>query len=109
AALAAALSVWIVRSVTRPLGGEPEAAKLAVRRIAEGDLSFEIPLRAGDTDSLLAALAMMRKQLRQTLGEIKDDADGVSGAAKSLSVSAVQLAESTATQSEAAASMAAAV
>lgn len=33
------ISVWIIRSVTRPLGGEPDAVKAAVERIAQGDLT----------------------------------------------------------------------
>lgn len=51
------LALWIVRSVTRPLGGEPDVAKNTVVEIAGGNLAVTVPVKAGDSDSLLAALA----------------------------------------------------
>lgn len=107
--LMAVLSVWIVRGVTRPLGGEPEAARDAVKRIASGDLTAEFVTRAGDRDSLLAALKVMRDSLAATISEVKLGATNVASAAQSLSVGTGQLAQSTAIQSDAAASMAAAI
>jgi len=108
--LATALALWIIRSVTRPLGGEPEEARDLVRRLAEGDLSAEFRLQPGDQgDSLVAALAVMRNNLRAMVGEIQGNASQVSEAASTLSVNSVQLAQSSATQSEATAAMAAAV
>lgn len=103
------LGVWIVRGVTRPLGGEPEAARDAVQRIASGDLTAEFVTRSGDRDSLLAALKVMRDSLATTISEVKLGATSVASAAQSLSVGAGQLAQSTAIQSDAAASMAAAI
>lgn len=109
ALLVAALSLWIVRGVMLPLGGEPEVARDAVRQIAAGDLTVEFATRAGDRDSLLAALRGMRDSLAATISEVKQGANGVAAAASSLSVGTEQLAQSTAVQSEAAASMAAAI
>jgi methyl-accepting chemotaxis protein len=108
--LAAGLALWIIRSVTRPLGGEPDEAKALVQRLAEGDLTAEMRLRGGERgDSLVGALAAMRDSLRTLVGEIQDNASQVSDAARNLSVNSVQLAQSSATQSEATAAMAAAV
>ncbi|HET7776897.1 MAG TPA: MCP four helix bundle domain-containing protein, partial [Azospira sp.] len=77
--LATALSLWIIRSVTRPLGGEPEEAKELVQRLAAGDLTAELRLRRGDRgDSLMAALATMRDSLRTMVGEIQSNASEVS-------------------------------
>ena len=110
AALAALLAaLWIIRSVTRPLGGEPDEAKAAVARIAQGDLTAEIALKPGDEESLLAALKRMQANLRKMIGELKANADGVASAAHQLSSASEQLAIGTAQQSEAASSMAAAV
>lgn len=103
------MSIWIMRSVTRPLGGEPEEARTAVQRIASGDLTAEFVTRAGDRDSLLAALKVMRDNLATTISEVKLGATDVACAAQSLSVGTGQLAQSTAIQSDAAASMAAAI
>ena len=103
------ISVWIVRAVTRPLGGEPEAAKDAVERIARGDLSALIPVKEGDTHSLLAALRQMQSSLREMIGTLTANADSVASAAEQLAVASKQLAESSARQSDAATSMASAI
>lgn len=103
------ISVWIVRAVTRPLGGEPEAAKDAVERIARGDLSALIPVKEGDTHSLLAALRQMQSSLREMIGTLTANADSVASAAEQLAVASKQLAESSAHQSDAATSMASAI
>ena len=107
--LALVLTRWIVRSVTRPLGGEPDEAKAAVAAIARGDLRADIPLSTGDSDSLLAALRGMQGNLRQMIGQLTDNANGVAGAAEQLAVASAQIASSSAHQSDAAASMASAV
>ncbi|MCK6385298.1 MAG: methyl-accepting chemotaxis protein, partial [Rhodocyclaceae bacterium] len=109
ALLFAALSVWIIRSVTRPLGGEPDEAKAAVERIAQGDLTAEIRVRAGDGTSLLSATRNMQAGLRRMVSELKANAEGVASAAGQLASSSGQVAAATAHQSEAASAMAAAV
>ena len=108
-AIAAVLGMWIIRSVTRPLGGEPDEAKAVVERIAQGNLTTEIHLKPGDQDSLMAATAKMQANLRRIVADLKASAEGVSGAAQQLSSSSSQVAAATAHQSEAASSMAAAV
>ncbi|MBK8017632.1 MAG: methyl-accepting chemotaxis protein [Betaproteobacteria bacterium] len=103
------LAVSIIRSVMRPLGGEPDEAKAVVQRIAGGDLTHEIVLQPGDRTSLLAAMRDMQTSLRNMISELKSNSDSVSGAAQQLSAAAVQLAAGTARQSESASSMASAV
>lgn len=63
------LSGWIVRSVIRPLGGEPESVRRVVERIASGDLDGEIRLRPGDRSSLLAAMSGMQDNLRGLIAD----------------------------------------
>ncbi len=110
AAVAAfAVAMWIIRAVTRPLGGEPDEAKAAVSRIAQGDLTAEIALKPGDEDSLLAAMKRMQANLRRIIGELQTNADGVASASQQLASTSEQLAISTSQQSEAASGMAAAV
>ncbi len=110
AVLAAAIvATWIIRAVTGPLGGEPDEAKVAVERIAQGDLSRDVPVKAGDSASLMAAMQKMQASLRQMVTELKANAEGVAAAAQQLASTSTQVASATAHQSEAASSMAAAV
>jgi methyl-accepting chemotaxis protein len=55
---------WVVSQILRQLGGEPNDVANAVNKIAEGDLSVEITTRAGDTTSIMNAVALMRENLK---------------------------------------------
>ncbi len=103
------LSAWVTRSVTAPLGGEPEDAKAAVERIAAGDLSQQLSVRPGDERSLIAALAHMQGALRKMLASLQNDARELSGAADGLAAVSAQVAQGSSAQSDSASSMAAAV
>ena len=107
--IAAVLAAWVIRSVTGPLGGEPEEAKAVVEKIAQGDLTAEIRVKSGDDSSLIAATSRMQANLRKMVGELKTDAEGVTSAAQQLAATSSQVASATAYQSEAASAMAAAV
>ncbi len=108
-AVSALMALWVIRSVTGPLGGEPAAALAVIERIAEGDLTATIPVRDQDTHSLMAATRKMQTSLRQMLDELRRNADGVANAAHEMATTSQQVASASALQSEAAASMAAAV
>ena len=99
----------IIRSVTRPLGGEPEAATAIVQRIAAGDLSGDLPLRPGDASSMLAAVARMQDELRATIRRLRGNAEELARAAADLAASSSQVAAGSVHQSESAATMAATV
>ena len=49
-------SYFVIGSVWRQLGGEPEYARDVMRRIAAGDLSQDIKVQPGASNSLLAAV-----------------------------------------------------
>lgn len=108
-AASAVLARWIVLSVTTPLGGEPETAKRIVENIANGDLSHAVPVKPGDSHSLLAAMHTMQEKLRTMLRELQANAEGVAAASDQLSTTSRQVAAATSAQSEASSSMAAAV
>ena len=107
--VAIGLALWVIRSVTGPLGGEPAAAQAVIERIAEGDLTASIPVRSNDTHSLMAATHKMQASLRRMLGELHKNAEGVANSAQEMATASHQVASATALQSEAASSMAAAV
>ncbi|MDE2440831.1 MAG: methyl-accepting chemotaxis protein [Betaproteobacteria bacterium] len=103
------LSLWVIRSVTGPLGGEPAAAQAVLERIAEGDLTAHIPVRNNDAHSLMAATHKMQTSLRRMLTELRRNSEGVANSAQEMAAASHQVASATALQSEAASSMAAAV
>ncbi|MBL8511124.1 MAG: MCP four helix bundle domain-containing protein [Betaproteobacteria bacterium] len=75
-----AISWLMIRSVTRPLGGEPEYAQDAIRRIAAGDLSVPVAVKAGDNTSLLALIQNMQVELQRIVSTIRQGVDSVSDA-----------------------------
>jgi methyl-accepting chemotaxis protein len=58
-----ALGLVIFRQLTRQLGGEPADVAQVANKVAQGDFSSRIELRAGDTTSLFATVAQMQRDL----------------------------------------------
>lgn len=83
--VATVVCLWLVKKVTRTLGGEPEYAAAVVQRVAEGDLSGSINLVSGDQQSLLAAISQMQQRLKQMLADVSNYSDQVAAAATELS------------------------
>ncbi|QNM98441.1 methyl-accepting chemotaxis protein [Chitinimonas koreensis] len=103
---AAALSFWIIRSITTPLR---QSVKLA-EKIAAGDLTTAI--RAGsrdETGQLLAALATMQAQLREMIGGIGASSADLSQAAHQIHGAYTGIRDGSIQQSDASSSIAAAV
>jgi methyl-accepting chemotaxis protein len=62
--LVCALGFWIVRELSRQLGGEPAYAAEVMHKIAGGDLGMQVVLREGDRTSLIAAVDAMVTKLK---------------------------------------------
>lgn len=62
--------VMLLRMILNLIGGEPQRVADAVKRIAGGDLAFQVELRPGDTESLFVAISGMQQSLRQTVGQL---------------------------------------
>jgi methyl-accepting chemotaxis protein len=58
------IGLLIARLIARQIGGEPDYASQIVSRVANGDTSMEVELRAGDTSSMLASINAMVDRLR---------------------------------------------
>jgi methyl-accepting chemotaxis protein len=82
--LAVLMGVMISRSLLRELGGEPADAREAARRIAEGDLTYRIPVRDGDTSSLLGALGLMQAALVGTVSKVRLGSQSVATASEQI-------------------------
>jgi methyl-accepting chemotaxis protein len=94
-AVAILVSEWVVRRLTRQLGGEPVYAKDIASRIASGDLSHPIALGRKDTSSMLYALSEMRTGLAGTVGEIAASAEAIASAAGEISMGNLDLSQRT--------------
>ncbi len=74
----------IIRNVRGSLGGEPQdAAKLAAR-IATGDLTQIVSVRANDSSSMMAAMNEMQSRLQRTIGEIRQSAESIASATQQI-------------------------
>ena len=73
------------RSLLKQLGGEPGYTANIVHKVANGDLTADVELKAGDSSSLLASINLMQQNLRTMLLQIRDYSDQVAAAATELS------------------------
>ena len=98
-ALAAALlGFFLVRSVYRQLGGEPEYAAGIVRSVASGDLTVKVACAAGDHHSLLFAMKAMQHKLSQSVGKIRLSTDTIATASGQIAAGNLDLSARTAQQ-----------
>jgi methyl-accepting chemotaxis protein len=67
---------YIVRGLTRQLGGEPAAVAAVAGKVARGDFSSAILLRPGDDASLFATVAKMQADLRHRIESDRKAAAG---------------------------------
>jgi methyl-accepting chemotaxis protein len=66
----AGLGFFITRNLMRQLGGEPNTAADIAGKIAAGDLSSKIELKAGDNDSMMAAMLRMSRSIQAMAGDV---------------------------------------
>ncbi|SEA02645.1 methyl-accepting chemotaxis protein [Alkalimonas amylolytica] len=102
-----AMAVWIQRYLRKALGGEPDEAAELVSQIAAGDLTTQI--RDSLPNSMLAAVANMQLQLRQTLSEVVDAATTVSAQADELDQASLEALEATERQAHSSTASAASI
>ncbi len=100
-AFAAAFGLMMVRSITRQLGTEPGTAADLAKSVASGDLSGDVQLKAGDTDSLMAQLQQMQTALSGVVSEVRTSAENVAGASMEIAQGNADLATRTEQQASA--------
>jgi methyl-accepting chemotaxis protein len=89
----------IARGLIRALGGEPSYAMEVAGRIAAGDLKTKIDVKAGDGQSLLAAMKTMQETLAKTVYDIKSAVESVSSGAQQIAAGNEDLSQRTVEQS----------
>ena len=88
-------SWFVIGSVWRQLGGEPEYARDVMRRIAAGDLSQVIKVQSGADNSLLAAVRDMSGGLSAIVGEVRSGSSRMRSAAQEIASGNQDLSERT--------------
>ncbi|WP_295990914.1 methyl-accepting chemotaxis protein [Rugamonas sp.] len=92
------LGVVILTGILRQLGGDPQYAAEIVRKVADGDLSAEVLLKAGDSGSLLFAMKTMIDKLSQVVMEVNNGAESLASASEEVSATAQSLSQAASEQ-----------
>lgn len=93
--------MWIRRSIWAAVGGEPALAASVARAVAHGDLTAKVPVDAGDTQSIMAALKEMQGNLATTVRSVRENAEGVSTASSEIAEGNFDLSNRTESQASA--------
>ncbi|WP_147694573.1 methyl-accepting chemotaxis protein [Vogesella mureinivorans] len=105
-----ALLAWqIIRNLLAQLGGEPKDVVALAQRIAKGDLSQKLQIRAGDSSSVVASMGAMQSGLIALVRNLESIIARLSVNASELAAASEQVAVSTEEQTRAAAAMSASV
>lgn len=91
----ALICATMARSLIRELGGEPHHAAEVARRVAGGDLSVSVRVRASDTRSVLFAMGAMRERLASMIGEIRASTENITEASADIAAGNTLLAART--------------
>ena len=75
----------ITRALLGQLGGEPTAAAAIAASIADGDLTVDVPVKAGDNASMMFAMRNMRDKLSAIVSEVRTGTDTIATAAAEVS------------------------
>ncbi len=84
-ALVIAAAVIVTRSVTRPLGGEPDDAARFLSQIAQGDLTIQVPVNSSVGDSVMMNMHQMQQSLNAMVRHIANSVDQVASSSEELS------------------------
>jgi methyl-accepting chemotaxis protein len=87
------LSLAIMFSTLRQLGGDPRYAAEIVTRVAEGDLTVAIATHPDDRGSLLYAMKSMVERLAGVVGNVNTSADALASASEQVSSTAQSLSQ----------------
>jgi methyl-accepting chemotaxis protein len=84
-ALVIAAAVIVTRSVTRPLGGEPDDAARFLSQIAQGDLTIQVPVNSSVGGSVMMNMYQMQQSLNAMVKHIATSVDQVASSSEELS------------------------
>jgi methyl-accepting chemotaxis protein len=94
-ATGAGVAVWLTRSITGQLGGEPAYAAAVASEIAAGNLTVDVRLRRGDRTSLLAGMKAMRDSLAAIVGQVRQSSDSIATGSSQIATGNADLSQRT--------------
>ncbi len=94
-------TVVFAKRILRRLGGDPTIAIDTATTMASGDFSQRLPVRPGDSSSLLFQLQHMQRQLVRAIGHTLQISQGVAAASAQIAQGNKDLSERTQTQAAA--------
>jgi methyl-accepting chemotaxis protein len=86
---------WAQKSVFNLTGGEPSEVARVAHAVAEGNLGISVPLRRGDTDSVMAAMAKMCGNLSQIVNLVRGSSDVIALGAREIADGNLELSNRT--------------
>ena len=89
------IGVWMTRSLTRQLGGEPADVAALAGAIAAGDLGTHIDTRRAGAGSVVAAMAAMQASLRRLVGQVRTSSDSIATASGQIATGNLDLSQRT--------------
>ncbi|WP_434114086.1 methyl-accepting chemotaxis protein [Paraburkholderia caffeinilytica] len=95
AVIGVGVALVIARGLVKQLGGEPREAAAMASAIAGGNLRIAVPLKAGDTSSLMHSLVAMKEQLTDIVRGIKSSSESISLAAAEIAQGNTDLSQRT--------------
>lgn len=78
--VAGGLGYALMRSIFGQLGAEPSEAADVAARVAQGDLSVDVPVRHGDANSIMANLSRMQQSLAKVVLNVRQNSESVATA-----------------------------
>ncbi len=94
-------SYWLVLSIWRQIGGEPEYARKVLRDMAQGDLSQRIAVCARAETSVLAAVCEMSDGLAALIANVRGGTETIATASRQIAASNRDLSSRTEEQASA--------
>lgn len=77
-------ALLITRGILRQLGGEPGDAAAAADRVATGDLTTDVAVKAGDSTSLMHSMKTMRESLVGIVSQVNVSTGAIASAASQI-------------------------
>jgi methyl-accepting chemotaxis protein len=87
--------IYFGRQLFNRLGGEPVDMVQVAKKIASGNLSENLAIKAGDSTSLKAELSTMQNNLRTLIAQIQVAAESISSGAQQITAGNIDLSQRT--------------